>query len=111
MKCTRIILALSALSALFSCGNGSGDFSGAEWISVPPEEIHENQWLCFRKSFRMDHVPDNAEISIATDTKYWMWINGEPAVFEGQLKRGPDRENTYYDKVSISEYLQEGQNG
>ena len=24
---------------------------------------------------------------IACDSKYWMWINGELAVFEGQLKR------------------------
>ncbi len=39
-----------------------------------------------------------------------MWINGEPAVFEGQLKRGPTPVDTYYDEVDIAPFLKKGKN-
>jgi hypothetical protein len=39
-----------------------------------------------------------------------MWINGELAVFEGQLKRGPSPTDTYYDAVDIAPYLKTGDN-
>ena len=39
-----------------------------------------------------------------------MWINGTLAVFEGQLKRGPNPKDTYYDEVDISPYLKTGVN-
>jgi hypothetical protein len=48
--------------------------------------------------------------SIACDSKYWMWINGRQAVYEGQLKRGPNPGDTYYDEVDLAPYLREGNN-
>jgi len=39
-----------------------------------------------------------------------MWINGELAVFEGQLKRGPSPKDTYYDEVDIAPFLTKGAN-
>lgn len=46
-----------------------------------------NTWIAFRKDIVLDKVPRQAIASIAADTKYWLWINGEPVVFEGAQAR------------------------
>ncbi len=67
-------------------------------------------WICFRKSFELDEAPESAVANIAADTKYWMWINNEMAVFEGQLNRAWNPRDTWYDEVEIAEHLQPGRN-
>jgi len=67
-------------------------------------------WTCFRKVIQLDKAPSNAVAKIAVDTKYWLWVNGEMVVFEGQLKRGPNPNDTYYDKVDLTSYLKKGDN-
>ena len=60
---------------------------------------------------------------IAADTKYWLWINGEPVVFEGGYTGGPSpvtpsprvdgfpvASNKYYDAVDIQPFLRPGKN-
>jgi alpha-L-rhamnosidase len=69
-----------------------------------------NRWICFRKAVRLDAVPRRAVARIAADSKYWLWINGELVVFEGQLKRGPTPDNTYFDHVDLSGHLRAGDN-
>ena len=69
-----------------------------------------NQWTCFRKTVTLKKAPKTAVARIAVDSKYWLWINGEMVVFEGQLKRGPTPDDTYYDEVDLSGYLQKGDN-
>lgn len=46
-------------------------------------------------------APASAIAQIAADSKYWLWINGKLAVFEGGLKRGPNRTDTYYDEIDL----------
>lgn len=100
----------------------------AQWIGVHPQceveeavaltlskqgrlsDKNENQWSCFRKVVVLDKVPSAAIARIAVDSKYWLWINGELAVFEGQLKRGPTPNDTYYDEVDLAPYLKKGDN-
>ncbi|VGO13608.1 hypothetical protein PDESU_02165 [Pontiella desulfatans] len=67
-------------------------------------------WTCFRKGIKLDKAPDHAVAKIAVDSKYWLWINGEQVVFEGQLKRGPNPKDTYYDTVDLSAHLKKGDN-
>ena len=67
-------------------------------------------WMNFRRDFTLDEVPQSAPIKIACDSKYWMWINGELVVFEGQLKRGPTKDGSYYETLDIAEYLKQGKN-
>ncbi|MCH5186422.1 MAG: hypothetical protein J1F64_09940, partial [Oscillospiraceae bacterium] len=43
-------------------------------------------------------------------SKYWLYINGKCAVFEGGLKRGPSKHESYYDEEDISEFLTNGEN-
>jgi alpha-L-rhamnosidase len=69
-----------------------------------------NQWSCFRKIVHLDQAPRHAMARIAADSKYWLWINGECVVFEGQLKRGPTPNDTYFDRVDLTKYLQQGDN-
>ena len=69
-----------------------------------------NQWIAFRKTLSLERRPTQAIARIAADSKYWLWINGEMVVFEGQLKRGPTPEDTYFDRVDLSPYLREGDN-
>lgn len=89
-----------------------------EWIGfVPhskekmaPADKNENQWSCFRKVVTLGKTPKKASARIAVDSKYWLWINGEQVVFEGQLKRGPTPSDTYYDEVDLVPYLKKGDN-
>ena len=69
-----------------------------------------NTWMNFVKTFKLEGAPKKAVANIAVDSKYWLYINGEKAVFEGGIKRGPSRNSTYYDEVDIAEYLREGEN-
>lgn len=91
----------------------------ANWIGVAPQETQRNtatdqkianQWSCFRTVIDLESRPGHATARIACDSKYWLWINGELAVFEGQLKRGPTPDDTYFDRIDLSPYLKRGQN-
>lgn len=82
----------------------------ALWITAIEQQNETNNWTAYQKSFQLKNLPDKALAKIACDSKYWMWINGELAVFEGQLKRGPSPVDTYYDEVDIAPYLKKGDN-
>ncbi|GHT25507.1 hypothetical protein FACS18942_00580 [Planctomycetales bacterium] len=89
----------------------------AEWITaadVPADTPPANLWLTFRKNFVLPQVPENTAVKysakIACDSKYWLYVNGKQVVFEGQLKRGPTPQDTYFDKVDLSEHLTAGKN-
>lgn len=83
--------------------------SNTKWIWKNGESS-ENTWLNFVKKFDLTSVPQTAPAQIAVDSKYWLYINGVLAVFEGGIKRGPTRNSTYYDEVDIAKYLKEGEN-
>lgn len=83
--------------------------TGAKWIWKKSED-RENTWLDFIKKFSLKSVPEKAVARIAADSKYRLYINGEVAVIEGGLKRGPSEKGTYYDEAEISRYLREGEN-
>ncbi len=85
-------------------------FAGAEWIAAPDVPADTNLWTAFCREFTLDNVPRSANCYIAADSKYWLWINGEPVVFEGGLKRGPNRNDTYCDRIDLAPYLKRGTN-
>ena len=83
----------------------------AHWITADDSLRNEpNTWMEFRKDFTLKKKPKTAEARIAADSKYWLWVNGTLAVFEGGLKRGPNRTDTYYDVVDLAPYLRKGRN-
>lgn len=88
-----------------------GTANGGEWITHPAFEHHANQWFQFRKVVSIDGaIPNEVNTLIAADSKYWLYINEELVIFEGQLKRGPTPNDTYYDVVNIAPYLKKGNN-
>ena len=83
----------------------------AFWISSSEQAAGEvNTWIAFRNEFNISNSPRKAKAVIAADTKYWLWVNGKLAVFEGGLKRGPSPGKTYYDVVDLAKYLKKGNN-
>lgn len=84
-------------------------FDDAQWMwqsAAGPA----NTWMCFKKTFSLDQLPESAVASIAVDSKYYLWVNGQLAVFEGGLNRGPEAGKGYYDAVDIASYLKKGEN-
>ena len=82
----------------------------AKWISRAYCAGTGNSWIAFQKTVDLQDVPASMPARIAADSKYWLWINGEPAVLEGGLKRGPAPGDGYYDVVDIAPFLRSGQN-
>ncbi len=81
----------------------------AQWIA-PQDECKPNSWQSYRRQFTLEQAPQNAQVRIACDSKYWLWVNGELVVFEGQVKRGPTPNDTYYDIIDLTPHLQAGDN-
>lgn len=81
----------------------------AKWIWKKGEN-RENTWMNFVKTIELAKKPDKVIARIAVDSKYWLYINGEMAVFEGGLKRGPSPNSTYYDELELTQYFQPGEN-
>ncbi len=82
----------------------------AEWIWNKENLTDNNTWMCFNKKVVLDNVPQEFIADISADSKYWLYINGETVVFEGSVKRGPDKNSGYYDSVDIAPYLKKGEN-
>ena len=82
----------------------------AKWIWDKENLTEKNVWMCFNKKVRLDKVPKELTAYISADSKYWLYINGETVVFEGSVKRGPDKNSGYYDSIDIAPFLKEGEN-
>ena len=112
------ILLLLSLLFLAGCNAETAVFnqneSKASWISVPSSDSKQvdepNLWMTFTKTVNLDKVPTQAIARIGADSKYWLNINGQTAVFEGSLKRGPKPGAGYYDEIDVAQYLKEGEN-
>ena len=82
----------------------------AKWIWDENNLTEKNVWMCFNKEVTLDKIPEKLIAHISADSKYWLYINGEIVVFEGSVKRGPDKGSGYYDSVDIAPFLKEGEN-
>ena len=69
-----------------------------------------NTWMCFRKKVNIEEVPQNVRAQIAVDSKYWLYINDEIIICEGEVKRGETRDSIYYDELDLAPYLKSGEN-
>ena len=100
----RTLLLLIATSLLsVACSNREAQ------ILTTSEDIASGDWQCFHHEFYM-FAPKSAELKIAADTKYWLWVNGELVVREGGLKRGPTPTDSYCDVLAEVPNLKFGKN-
>lgn len=96
---------------LVICNTAVAQKNISHWIATSEDSLTKpNTWHCFRKTFDLSNIPKQAALSIATDTKYWLWINGRLIVYEGGIKRGPNPFDTYYDRVDVAPFLKRGSN-
>ncbi len=100
---------LNALLVVFCANVLFG--ADAKWIAADDSTVDApNAWVAFRKDVNLDEVPSSVKAKIAADSKYWLWINGKMAVFEGGLKRGPNPNDGYFDEIDIAPFLKKGEN-
>ena len=79
----------------------------AAWI-WPSAEFTRNQRANFFFEVEIDARPDTAEVCIGCETRYWLFVNGKLAVFEGGLFRESAPGCGYFDRVDLAPYLKEG---
>ncbi len=108
MKSSRIFIL--AIVFFINLQSASAQRWQGNWITAFENQNATNTWIAYHKTFQISGVPEKAMARIAVDSKYWLWINGELVVFEGQLKRGPTPHDTYYDQVNIAPFLRSGEN-
>ncbi len=82
----------------------------AQWIWDKDNLTENNVWMCLNKKVTLDKKPKELIAHISADSKYWLYINGETVVFEGNVKRGPEKNGGYYDSTDIAPYLKKGEN-
>ncbi len=82
----------------------------AKWIWDKENLTEKNVWMCFNKQISLEKKPEKLVAHISADSKYWLYINGERVVYEGSVKRGPEKNSGYYDSIDIAPYLKEGNN-
>ncbi len=99
----KVLLFIAAIGAMLSCSPKEAQ------IITTTEPIADGEWQCFHKEFVV-LSPKSAELRIAADTKYWLWINGELVVREGGLKRGPTPTDSYCDVLQDIPNLKFGKN-
>ncbi|MGM9621440.1 MAG: glycoside hydrolase, partial [Bacteroidaceae bacterium] len=107
MRKTIFLVLAMALSAVPS----AAQWNNSRWITVGEGNADApNTWARFRRDVQLASLPERVEASICVDSKYWLYVNGEVAVFEGGLKRGPNPRDSYYDRVDLRPYLRKGIN-
>lgn len=84
------------------------DWGGAKWIWASTTSA--NSYVAFRKTFSLDKVPAEAVANIAAESKYYLWMNEELAVFDGASKRGATPYDGFYEQIDLADYLKQGEN-
>lgn len=77
------------------------------WITMPNVDLEEAGLYLFRKSFRLEQVPNEFEIFISADNRYKLFVNGT------LVSLGPnwgDIEHWNYHTVDIAPHLKSGEN-
>ena len=109
--CCRALLAFAALTTLSLSAKPALAQSppASDWRTHPsllgrPAPL--NTWLGWRASVRVDDERRaRFPLRIATDGKYWLFVDGRLAVREGGLKQGPTPTGLYADTVDIAPFL------
>ena len=108
LACLALALQAAAVTAIAKPATTAQPTWQAQWIWQEADGPKDT-WLCLRKTVQLETKPAKALARIAADSKYWLWVNGELVVFEGQLRRDREEE-TYYDVVDLTPYLKKGSN-
>ncbi len=78
----------------------------ASWIWGGAEESPRNEWRCFRRSFVAPKGCDAAVLSIAADSRYALYVNGE-WVGRGPARSWPEKQS--YDTYEVGHLIRAGE--
>lgn len=84
-------------------------FGNAKWV-WPTRNFAKNQRANFFFEANISPLPEKVTLTIGCETKYWLFVNGVLAVFDGGLFRESLPGYGYYDSVDITGYLHPGNN-
>ena len=101
----RLGIAAALAAGLISCSKNADPL-----VICTGEDYPEGSWYAFRKDFDWKGDPAKATLIIEADTKYWLWVNGGMVVREGNLKRGPNPTDGYFDRFDSVPGLVKGHN-
>lgn len=91
-----------------SCNNVRNVFLNASWIWIRAYDCDErDRRLYFRRTFKLDMIPEYVEIKITADSYYTLWVNGV------YVNRGPARgeqEHWPFDRINLAPFLKAGKN-
>lgn len=79
----------------------------AQWITHPTESVLDYGVFHFRKSFRLENLPDKFIIHVSADNRYRLFVNGKAVCF------GPERGDLahwFYESIDIAQFLKSGEN-
>ena len=79
----------------------------ASWIWLSGEEQPDNAYVMFRRSFRLDSVPDSATLRATADCRCLLSVNG---VIVGRGPITTDPRFKQVDSYDVAEHLREGEN-
>ena len=105
LSAASILACMTLMTGLLSCTK-----SVEPYVICTGEDYREGSWYAFRKAFEWKGDPSEATLTIEADTKYWLWVNGELVVREGNLKRGPNPTDGYFDYFDTLPGLVRGHN-
>ena len=81
---------------------------GASWIWSG--NLENNLWVDMIKTFQLDTIPEHAIAEIGAENRYFLYVNGNLAVYDGGLRRGPNPTDGYFDILDLAPYLKTGTN-
>lgn len=84
-------------------------FGRAKWIWSDKDSTPNNR-ASFFFSVELTELPRSAVIKLGCETKYWLFVNGRLAVYDGGLFRESLPGCGYYDEVDIASFLKPGKN-
>lgn len=76
------------------------------WYSKNPAD----SYFAFRKKFNLDKTPSKAILSLSADSKATIWVNGQLAYIDCNIKRGMTEYDSFYSEYDITSYLKKGEN-
>ena len=85
------------------------DFHDAKWVWTK-DNVTADQKIVLRKKLDLDSAVQQAYLSVSCETKFWLWINSMPVVYEGGVFRESIPGCGYAEKIDIAPYLQQGEN-
>lgn len=106
MKSLRKIVLVLAIILPLSAGTAQEKLP-EPWISYPTASVTDYGVYHFRKTFKLEKVPDTLIVHVSADNRYTLFVNGTRICY-GPAKG--DLQTYKYDIIDIAPYLKPGAN-